>query len=73
MLNSKAVSYTIPIPPHDHVADAIWRKYVPEALAKGLLQAKPDPLVVGSGLEGIQSAMDRHKAGVSAQKVVVTL
>ncbi|GME56938.1 alcohol dehydrogenase [Neofusicoccum parvum] len=67
------VSYTIPIPPHDHVADAIWRKYVPEALAKGLLQAKPDPLVVGSGLEGIQSAMDRHKAGVSAQKVVVTL
>lgn len=74
--NYKAVhtlSFSIPNPPHDHVGDGIWRKYVPHALAKGLLQAKPDPLVVGSGLESIQGAMDRQKAGVSAQKIVVIL
>lgn len=37
------------------------------------MQAKPDPLVVGTGLEKIQEAIDRQKAGVSAKKVVVLL
>ncbi|KAB2573048.1 Dehydrogenase azaJ [Lasiodiplodia theobromae] len=67
------ISYTIPLPENEHIADAIWRKYFPEALAKGLFQAKPDPLVFGSGLEALQGAMERHKQGVSAQKIVVTL
>ncbi|KAK7514512.1 chaperonin 10-like protein [Phyllosticta citriasiana] len=51
--------------------DAVWRDYVPSALATGKLQAKPEPIVLQGGLEIIQTAMDRHKAGVSAQKVVV--
>ncbi|KAK7538457.1 zinc-binding oxidoreductase-like protein CipB [Phyllosticta citribraziliensis] len=53
--------------------DAVWRDYVPTALATGKLQAKPEPIVLNGGLEMIQTAMDRHKAGVSAQKVVVQL
>ncbi|KAB2575062.1 Alcohol dehydrogenase superfamily zinc-containing [Lasiodiplodia theobromae] len=67
------LSFTIPKPPHEEVGDAVWRKYVPEALQRGLMQAKPDPLVVGTGLEKIQEAIDRQKAGVSAKKVVVLL
>ncbi|KAF2144076.1 uncharacterized protein K452DRAFT_246233 [Aplosporella prunicola CBS 121167] len=58
---------------HKEVGNAIWREYVPEALASGRLQAKPDPLVVGSGLEKIQDGLDKQKAGVSAKKVVITL
>ncbi|KAL1622690.1 hypothetical protein SLS56_008615 [Neofusicoccum ribis] len=67
------LSFNIAAPPHDVVGDALWRKYVPEALARGLLQAKPDPVVIGSGLGKIQEGIDRLKAGVSAQKIVVTL
>lgn len=55
------------------VAKAVWAKYVPEALADGNLKCKPDPLVVGFGLESVQVGFDRHKQGVSGQKVVVTL
>ncbi|KAL1639657.1 hypothetical protein SLS58_007716 [Diplodia intermedia] len=58
---------------HKEVGDAVWRKFVPEALASGQLKAKPDALVVGKGLERLQEAMDRQQAGVSAQKVVVSL
>ncbi|OMP83238.1 Zinc-binding alcohol dehydrogenase domain-containing protein cipB [Diplodia seriata] len=58
---------------HKEVGDAVWRKFVPEALASGQLKAKPDALVVGKGLERIQEAIDRQQAGVSAQKVVVSL
>lgn len=46
---------------------------MPEALAQGKLQAKPDALVAGHGLENVQMAMDKQKEGVSAKKVVVTL
>ena len=55
------------------VADAVWGKYIPEALAEGVLQAKPDALVFGHGLEELQDAWDRQKQGVSAAKIVVTL
>ncbi|KAK8212234.1 zinc-binding oxidoreductase-like protein CipB [Phyllosticta capitalensis] len=64
---------TITADAHKHVGDAVWRQYVPEALAQGKLQAKPDALVVGHGLENVQMAMDKQKEGVSAKKVVVTL
>lgn len=70
---SEGVSFSIMKPPYEHIADGLWRKFIPEALARGLIKAKPDPLVVGSGLGSIQDAMDRQKAGVSAQKIVVTL
>jgi hypothetical protein len=55
------------------IAEAVWEKYLPAALADGRFQAKPDPIVVGAGLEKIQEALERHKQGVSAAKVVVTL
>ncbi|KAK7756918.1 hypothetical protein SLS62_000934 [Diatrype stigma] len=56
-----------------HPGAELWSKFVSEALEGGVLQAKPDPLVVGHGLGKIQEAMDILKKGVSAKKIVVTL
>jgi Zn-dependent alcohol dehydrogenase len=56
-----------------HPGGQVWEKFVPAALKNGTLQAKPDPQVVGQGLEAIQGAITLHKAGVSAKKIVVTL
>ncbi|KAG0649801.1 Trans-enoyl reductase [Hyphodiscus hymeniophilus] len=55
------------------VGDAVWREYVPKALASGQLLAKPDPLIIKGGLEHIQDAVDTLRKGVSAAKVVVQL
>ncbi|EPE08549.1 zinc-binding oxidoreductase [Ophiostoma piceae UAMH 11346] len=55
------------------IAEGVWKKYVPAALANGSLQAKPDANVVGHGLDKIQDAINVLRKGVSAQKVVVTL
>lgn len=58
---------------HKEVGDAVWRKFIPEALASGQFKAKPDPLVVGKGLEKVQEGLDKQQAGVSAKKVVISL
>jgi NADPH:quinone reductase-like Zn-dependent oxidoreductase len=58
---------------HKEVGEAIWGKYVPEALVDGTLQAKPDPIVLGKGLEKVQEGLDKQKAGVSAGKIVIEL
>ena len=58
---------------NDEAAPAIVFEYWQPALAAHKLQAKPDPFVVGEGLESIQKAVDKVYAGVSAQKVVVSL
>jgi hypothetical protein len=42
-------------------------------LENGRLKPKPDPLVVGKGLDKIQEGVDKQRAGVSAAKVVVEL
>jgi hypothetical protein len=55
------------------IAEAVWGKYLPAALADGRFRAAPGPIVVGTGLEKIQEAFERHKQGVSAAKVVVKL
>lgn len=55
------------------VGDAIWRKYLPEALAAGKYQAKPDPFVITGGLEKVQEGVDLVRKGVSAKKVVIEL
>jgi hypothetical protein len=55
------------------VGDAVWRKYVPEALEDGQLLPKPEPLVIKGGLHHIQEGLDILKKGVSAAKVVVEL
>ncbi|GAA5981037.1 hypothetical protein JCM10908_003958 [Rhodotorula pacifica] len=54
------------------IPKAIWHDFVPQALANGTLQCKPDPLIVGKGLESIKEGFRVQKAGVSGQKVVVT-
>ena len=51
----------------------IWGEFVTEALSNGQLKCLPEPLVVGKGLESLQKALERSKAGVSAQKLVVEL
>ncbi|EXK26258.1 hypothetical protein FOMG_17160 [Fusarium oxysporum f. sp. melonis 26406] len=53
---------------HEHFKD-----WVPQALASGLLQPKPDPLVIGKGLEKIQEGITKLQGGVSAQKIVIEL
>jgi formyltetrahydrofolate deformylase len=57
----------------DEVGRRLWAEVLPAGLADGSLRALPEPLVVGSGLGAVQGALDRQRAGVSAQKVVVTL
>jgi NADPH:quinone reductase-like Zn-dependent oxidoreductase len=56
-----------------YVGDAVWGKFVPEALESGALKALPPPVVVGSGLESVQKACDAQKKGVSFGKIVVEL
>jgi NADPH:quinone reductase-like Zn-dependent oxidoreductase len=55
------------------VGDAVWRQYVPAALASAKLLAKPDPHVIKGGLPHVQEALDTLHQGVSAAKVVVEL
>lgn len=57
----------------DEVGPAIWQEFLPTALERGVYRPAPEPLVVGAGLESIQAGLDRLRAGVSAQKLVVTL
>lgn len=58
---------------HKDVGDAVWNKFVPDALKSGSLKCLPEPLVVGNGLESVQKGFDTQKAGVSAKKVVIEL
>ncbi|KAI1452177.1 zinc-binding oxidoreductase CipB [Annulohypoxylon moriforme] len=57
----------------DEVGGMIYQDFLPKALASGQFQVKPEPQVVGHGLECVQEAMDTNLRGVSATKVVVTL
>ncbi|WP_317229124.1 zinc-binding alcohol dehydrogenase family protein [Clavibacter sp. MX14-G9D] len=58
---------------HDGVGAMLWERFLPAALAEGRYVAAPAAEVVGTGLEAIQPAMDRLRAGVSARKLVVAL
>jgi NADPH:quinone reductase-like Zn-dependent oxidoreductase len=55
------------------VGPAIYRDFLPRALADGSFRAAPEPLVVGAGLDAIAGALDSLHEGVSARKIVVTL
>jgi hypothetical protein len=57
----------------DETGKAIYEDFLPKALEAGSYKPAPEPLVVGQGLESIQAAVDLHRAGVSAQKIVVKL
>ncbi|KAK0721937.1 putative quinone oxidoreductase [Lasiosphaeria miniovina] len=54
-------------------ATPVWRDWVTPALRSGRLRPFPPPLVVGKGLEYIQTALEKCVAGVSAAKLVVEL
>ncbi|KAH9205533.1 zinc-binding oxidoreductase-like protein CipB [Leptodontidium sp. 2 PMI_412] len=53
------------------IGDAIWRKYLPEALAAGKYIAKPDPEIIEGGLSKVQEGIDIVRKGVSAKKIVI--
>jgi len=55
------------------VGTAIYRDFLPRALADGRYLAAPEPNVVGHGLHDVQRALDIQRKGVSAAKVIVTL
>jgi len=57
----------------NEVWKALWGDWVTPALEKGLLKCKPNPRIVGHGLEKVQDAVDILRKGVSATKLVVTL
>jgi len=57
----------------DCVVGNIFQDFLPNALVARQFVPAPAPLVVGTGLETIQEAMDVQAKGVSAQKVVVSL
>ncbi|RMZ82273.1 hypothetical protein DV738_g1894, partial [Chaetothyriales sp. CBS 135597] len=58
--------------PHGVVAH-VFVDFLPTALADRQFVPAPSPLVVGTGLDKIQEAMDVQMKGVSAQKIIVTL
>ncbi|PRY36688.1 NADPH:quinone reductase-like Zn-dependent oxidoreductase [Umezawaea tangerina] len=57
----------------NEVGPAIYRDYLPTALATKTFRAAPEAVVVGDGLDRIPVALDRIRRGVSAQKLVVRI
>ncbi|KAK3683402.1 chaperonin 10-like protein [Podospora appendiculata] len=57
----------------NEVSKLLYEDFLPRALEEGTFVPAPEPLVVGTGLESVQHALDVHKKGVSAKKVVVTI
>ena len=55
------------------LSTAIFRDFLPAALAEGRYVATPKPTIVGNGVDDFQHAMDVQRAGVSAAKLVVAL
>ncbi|KAK9378447.1 chaperonin 10-like protein [Kockiozyma suomiensis] len=47
--------------------------FLTPAIKEGKYIVAPKPLIVGKGLEAIQSGIDRQKQGMSAEKVVISL
>ena len=55
------------------ISAAIYRDFLPAALAAGTYTATPAAHVIGSGLQHLQHALDTQRRGVSASKIVVAL
>jgi NADPH:quinone reductase-like Zn-dependent oxidoreductase len=55
----------------NNVATPVWGEYVTPALRDGKLKCLPPPTVVGKGLEHIETALRKSKAGVSGTKLVI--
>lgn len=57
----------------NEVSTAIYENFLIKALEDGSYVPSPEPFVAGQGLESLQAAVDLHRAGVSAKKIVVRL
>jgi len=57
----------------NEVGPAIYRAFLPAALASGAYRAEPQADVVGHGLGAIPAGLQRLRKGVSARKLVVTV
>ncbi|MFG1606098.1 zinc-binding alcohol dehydrogenase family protein [Actinoplanes sp. NPDC049265] len=57
----------------NEVGPAIFRDFLPAALAEGRYRIAPPATVVGDSLADLQHAMDQQREGVSATKLVVSL
>lgn len=57
----------------NEVGQFLWGQWITPALRDGIFKCKPDPEVVGTGLERVQEAVDRMAKGVSATKLVVLI
>jgi NADPH:quinone reductase-like Zn-dependent oxidoreductase len=55
------------------VGPAVYRDFLPEALAERRFRPAPEPRVVGSGLDKLPGALTTLRQGVSASKIVVTV
>ncbi|KAF2718511.1 putative zinc-binding alcohol dehydrogenase domain-containing protein cipB [Polychaeton citri CBS 116435] len=55
------------------VGKILFHDFLPKALADGTFVPAPETVVVGHGLGTIEDGLARMKAGVSAQKLIVTL
>ncbi|KAI1319245.1 GroES-like protein [Xylariaceae sp. FL0255] len=56
------------------LSKTLYEKFLPDGLATGMYKCVPGPLVVGTGLESVQAALERGKrGGVSCTKLVVSL
>ena len=57
----------------NEVGPAVFVDFLPRALAEGRFVAAPPAVVVGAGLEAIETGFEVQRKGVSAKKVVVSL
>ena len=55
------------------IATPVYRDFVTPALQSGKLKCLPPPIVVGKGLEHVNEALKKSKAGVSATKLMMEL
>ncbi|GAA4663596.1 zinc-binding alcohol dehydrogenase family protein [Frondihabitans cladoniiphilus] len=55
------------------VGPAVYRDFLPQALADGRFRPAPEPRVVGTGLAAIPGALATLREGVSATKIVVAI
>ena len=55
------------------IGKAVYGAFLPAALKSGQVKSRPEPDVVGTGLDSIQKGIAANKAGVSASKIVIEL
>lgn len=57
----------------NEVGEAVYSKFLPQALEKGSYIAAPEAMVIGEGLGLVEKGMKMQRKGVSAKKIVISL